>query len=74
MPTYESGRVCVFVGPYDATKCTTILSVSNKAAMCYLHQPAKIPRLRGIMASNKNHRPIEQGSMDRPKEDSNAES
>lgn len=40
--TFSHGRVC------SHPDCATRLSLYNSRPTCYLHTPAKAPRLRGI--------------------------
>ena len=55
--TYEVGRVCGYTSP-DGQKCTTILSISNKANLCYTHRPRRMPRTRGVATNSPNHVPM----------------
>lgn len=38
---YKKGRTC------SLDSCRVILSVYNKAEVCFDHQPRKVPRIRG---------------------------
>lgn len=38
---YDRGRTCT------QQECRAILSVYNKAEVCFAHQPRKVPRIRG---------------------------
>lgn len=40
--TFSHGRVCSYPG------CNTRLSLYNSRPTCFLHTPAKAPRVRGI--------------------------
>lgn len=38
---YEKGRTC------SLGSCRVVLSMYNKAEVCFEHQPRKVPRIRG---------------------------
>jgi len=40
-PTYPPGRVCV------AEDCPTLLSIYNRSKLCWLHEPARVYKVRG---------------------------
>jgi hypothetical protein len=43
---YDEGRVCV------SKACETVLSRYNRAEFCFVHNPVKYPRLRGVLTQN----------------------
>ncbi len=48
--SFEAGRVCFRDG------CTTVISRYNRSEFCFEHRPVSYPRLRGVLAEDREPR------------------